>query len=199
MRFNVGPWRYKVRICENPIICDGRECLGLCRETEREILIASDCPPTERLPVLLHELTHGWVFACGEPRTLEAWADLNGTMLASALRDLWTQGGEAALLRLNAGESPEWKAACLALSRNRSCKDCRGTVAGASVLCVPAGIDGILELALHCDFCQQVQIWREAAGANGLPSGTVVGEPRMLKGAAAAAFVREHEGELAAV
>jgi len=50
--------------------------------------------------VLIHELTHAWVYHTGQPATLEDWCDLNGTILAAALHDLAAQGGVAVLEQL---------------------------------------------------------------------------------------------------
>src|SRR4051794_14428820 len=107
MRFHVGPWQYRMRLTEGPLIFDGSHVLGACIQSPREILIAADCPADDRLRVLLTELMSAWCFETGEPSTRDGWRDLAASMTMAALVDLNNQGGELALLSLRPGESPE--------------------------------------------------------------------------------------------
>lgn len=190
MRFAVGPYRYKLRIADEPIFLDGQESFAVVSESDRTITLSPKCLPRNRLPVIAHELTHAWCFACGEPTTLESWCDLAATMAAALLKDLRCQGGEEALTRLEPGESLSAKTATLHLTRNRYCMKCEATIAGYGVQCLPAD-NGELELALYCEGCGHVQRWRETASESGLPSGAVIGQPCFERGEAVATFLAD--------
>lgn len=176
MIFQVAAYRYRLGIADTLAI-DGSEVMGLCHEASRKISLSAKLPRKSRMAVLLHELCHSWIFATGQPGDVEGWCDLAASMAEAAIRDLSSQGGEQALQSLDAGESPQHGTMRIALTRNRYCGKCRRTVAGGSVQCHPSTKPGILDLSLTCSHCSLVQRWQEAAGANGLPSGTVVGEP----------------------
>jgi hypothetical protein len=192
MRLHVGPHLYRVAITEGPIFHEGEECLGLCVQQLREIQLSPACPPEDRLGMLIHELVHAHVFTDGEPKDLESWCDRIGSILRTLLRDLSSQGGEEALMRLRPGESPEANAAKIGLLRSRSCGRCSTMVAGGSVVCRPSRLPGVLDMALYCECCGHVQRWQEQAAASGLPSGIVVGDPTFERGDAARAFLREN-------
>jgi hypothetical protein len=166
--------------------------MGLCFPDDRKILISCQAPVTGRMAILLHELTHAWVFSMGEPRDLEAWCDLNAAIFTQALRDLRAQGGEPALERMQPGESVERKTARLNLTTARYCAACTGTVGIASVIIKPTRKRGIIELSIFCPHCDHVQRWREISTEDGQPSGMIVGEPQFLRGEKAAAFLAEN-------
>lgn len=191
MRFRVGPWRYAVRISETPVIHEGDACMGLCIADSREILISPDCNPKDRLPVLIHELTHAWLFSAGTPQTPEDWCDMNAMIFTTALQDLMIQGGIESLLRMGPGETESGKALTVALASARYCAKCRTTVAGASVVCVQSELPGALDLSIYCEHCNHIQRWQEAATASGFPSATVIGRPTFHTGKAMAEFLRE--------
>ena len=70
MKFTIGSWTYRLRIATGDLTFEGRSVAGLCRETECEILLAGTMPARKRLNVLLHELTHAWIFATGQPESV---------------------------------------------------------------------------------------------------------------------------------
>lgn len=182
MIFVVGTQKYRLRITEGPIVLNGVECSSVCLQAHREILIAPDHPKRDRLRSLLHELARAWVFETGMPRDAEGWMDVAASVSIGAMKDLNNQGGEMALLAMRPGESTGASTAKIGLSRNRECAVCRTTVAGASVQCQPAGMPGVVELALYCEFCNHTQRWQEMQSARGLPTGVVVGEPAFERG-----------------
>lgn len=101
MRFNVGPFAYEVVVTDDHLEAeDGTSLLGLCQFVGRKILISSQVPRSERLEVLLHELGHAWHQHVPKPRTEEEHANLWATAMASAWRDLVSQGGEVAVQAL---------------------------------------------------------------------------------------------------
>ena len=178
MIFQVGAYRYQAGISADTLTHHGTEVMGLCQESKREIAISNKLPRKSRLAVLLHELFHGWIFATGEPQDVEGWCDLGASVCEAAIRDLSSQGGEQALMSLESGECPGHGSMQIALTRNRYCGKCQRTIAGGSVDCRPSSTPGILDLSLTCSHCSLIQQWQEAAGTNGLPSGTIVGEAR---------------------
>lgn len=192
MRFRVGPWRYAVKISNDEIFHDGKKRMGLCIDDERLILISPNCKLRDRLRVLMHEISHAWLFACGTPTDAEGLCDLNSTIFATALHDFSIQGGVESLLRLTAGESPESKANTIALTNTRYCAKCQDTVAGGSVICVRSSDDPrMVSLTLYCAGCGHLQRWMESMTIGGFPSGQVVGSPVFERGDAVAEFIRE--------
>src|SRR4051812_41508614 len=126
MRYRVGPWEYRVRIAEAPIVVAGKRRLGLCKEAERLILISPEGREGGGLKGLFHELSHAWIFETGEPATVEGWCDLISTVTVSLNRDLAIHGGETMLERMLPGESPEAGSARVPLTRHRQCAVCQG-------------------------------------------------------------------------
>ena len=108
MRFAVGPYTYTLRISDT----FRDDCWALCAERARIITIASDCRGQDRLETLGHELAHAWIYATGEPKDIEGWCDLIGTVTAAMLADLIEQGGVEALEQMEptereaAGQAP---------------------------------------------------------------------------------------------
>lgn len=177
MKFRIGPWMYRLRITEGPLVHEGVPCLSACLQSPREILIAGDCPVADRGRAMYTELTRAWTFEKGIPASADGWLALAASMAMQATIDLNQQGGILALRSLRPAESADGAAARLGLSRERVCGTCGGSVAGGSVGCSPAADKpGIVDLELYCEFCGQTQFWQEAQTIAGMPSGIVVGE-----------------------
>lgn len=155
---------------------------GLCDAEARRVTLCPTVPPGARLGVLLHELWHAWGFCTGGPPTdREAAADYAAAWFEATLKWLSVNGGPAALLRLQAGESLQPGAAKIMLTRARACAVCTGSVAPGSVT-AEGGPDGLVRLALACDFCGHVQRWAERSDIHGQPTGETVGDPTFERG-----------------
>jgi hypothetical protein len=102
--FQVGPRRYTVRVTRDRIFYEDEECLGICHPGTLEIQISPFLPKVRRLEVLIHELTHAFVFAFGQPRDVEALCDFVASVGELVLRDLAACGGVEALLDLRPGD-----------------------------------------------------------------------------------------------
>lgn len=180
--FRAGAGRYLVRITDKPIIHDGSQCVGLCDEEIDTINLAASLPVEKRLRTLLHELAHGHIFATGMPRDVESLCDFVATVAELAYRDLMACGGEEALRRLRPNETLGLATGRIGLLRSRSCV-CGGLIAAGDVLCEQdRNKPDQVKLSLFCEHCQQTMTWNELATFGGLPSGVVVGEPRIERG-----------------
>ena len=108
MQFHISTETYRVRINEDRLFHNGKECLGLAIYHAREILLSPALPPAQRLTTLLHELRHAWQFhfpaTCA---TAEEEAVLSATIMKSTLMDLNAQGGARTLERLQYIPDPQ--------------------------------------------------------------------------------------------
>lgn len=102
MRFRVGPYAYRARITEEPLVDEktGEALAGMAVSQGREILIAATVPPEERMEVLSHELKHAWFFHFPKPRTEEEDCNLYAAISQQMTNDLDEQGGIGALMRM---------------------------------------------------------------------------------------------------
>jgi len=91
---SVGPYNYSLIFTSGPIMKDGEELLGICVEHLREILISAECPPRERVGMIMKQLVYAWIYATGEPHGRHEWSDLVATVALSFRRDLDMYGGE---------------------------------------------------------------------------------------------------------
>jgi hypothetical protein len=182
MNFDVGSNTYRLRVTEGPIELDGAECLSACVQAEREILISKEAKPRDRMRLLIRELARAWTFETGEPSTFNGWLGLVATVTLAAVKNLNTQGGEMGVLSLRPGEVTSSATVKIGLSLNRPCAVCNTTVAGGSIVCQPAGLPGVVEMMLYCDFCGHTQCWKEMQGARGLPTGVPIGKPTFERG-----------------
>lgn len=100
MRFNVGPYRYRVVIVSG--LCDenGDELLGLCVPTEREIRLNYRLAGEQRREVMFHELRHAWGFHVPQARNAEEDANLFAMMSDQLQADLDALGGNKAIEEL---------------------------------------------------------------------------------------------------
>jgi hypothetical protein len=201
MQFHVGPWVYTVQITDAPILADdGAEQAGRWVWSTRTILISGTIPVQRRLQVLLHELVHAWRHDLGKPATDEDDANSMSAFTASVMRQLYRQGGEPALMRLSpdgiaSTDVGDWDSA--SEITGAQCGTC-GTsfspmqiVTSAPVGDATTGRMFVIR-ALLCEHCGHVQQWREGATNAGAPNGRVLGTPRLLRGEAMTAFLREH-------
>lgn len=180
--FKVGGVTYCVRISPTPLRLAGAVCDGLCYENAREILIAPDIAPEDRLRILFHELAHAWVYVTGAPGDPEGWSDLFAAVATAAHTDLTRCGGEEALRRLRAGEVLGVLTGRIGLLRARYCR-CGGLVPPGDIDCrVDLRNPGQVTLKMGCEHCGITLVWNELATQTGLPSGVTVGEPRIEAG-----------------
>lgn len=179
--FRVGAAKYVAAITRDRMTVNQRECVGLCDEHGRRILISPALPIDRRLWTLGHELAHAHLLATGMPADVEGVCDLFATMFELGLRDLANAGGEEALKRLDPGETLGLATAKIMLTRSRYCPQCGGTVAPGGMSCTATG-DGHVEIRVPCPHCDVTAYWREVATHGGLPSGVVVGDPRIVRG-----------------
>ena len=94
MRFNLHPWKYRVRICPGPLVVDGVDVAGMTHR--REILISGTLGPHgDRLEVLIDQLrrTHAMHYGPLNPEGIASF-------FADVMRQLLAQGGEQALRRM---------------------------------------------------------------------------------------------------
>lgn len=186
MIFNLHPWKYRVRVCPGPLLEDGEEVLATTHG--RDILIAGDVAPTDRLGVLIDQLRrlrvrrHGAMDAEG----------VNG-FTADVTRQLNAQGGEGALLRLcadgmvhagGAEDIPAEPVGC-------ECMECGTRYAPHQIRTSgpesdPASARPVVKREVDCDFCGHTMHWVEGATAAGAPNGRVVTQPWFTRPGAAA-------------
>ena len=86
MHFDVGPWRYHVRVCPGPLLRDGQEVDAIT--DGREILLCGLTRPRHRIEAVVDQLRHLHVRHHG-PLTAEGFA----TFVVSVMRQLLHQGG----------------------------------------------------------------------------------------------------------
>lgn len=182
--FRVGAVRYSVRVMDQPLVHDGADCFGLCDSGERAIKISPVVEPAKRLGVLIHELTHAWVFEVGRPADIESLCDLCSTITIGCVRDLILAGGEEALRRLRPGEGLGKIKSRIGLLRSRYCQ-CGGLIAAGDIHCErDENTPDQVTIRMSCDHCNQTMIWNERMEFGGQPSGEVIGEPRIERGQA---------------
>jgi len=201
MRFRVGPWVYRVRITDEPIYDEnGKEQAGYYVWRDREILISGAIPVRRRLDILCHELRHAWIEHFGQSRDIEGDCNLSSSFTASVMRQLLSQGGEAALMRLNSAGVIDHSARLNIASERMGaeCMVCGHRFSPLQVTTEPAQFDTaggrlVMRRWLYCEFCGHVQRWSELATNSGLPTGSVLDTPELIKGREAGEFMREHQ------
>lgn len=182
MQFNLHPWRYRVRVCPGPLSRDGDPVGAVAHDTD--ILLSGTLKPRERLEVLLdllrrlREQHHGRLPRAGLPG-----------FIADVMRQLLSQGGEPALLRLqpdgmvDAGGMESLGAEPVGCE----CGTC-GTRYGAHQIttAAPEFDDStgrlIVRRAVDCDFCGHIMSWTEGATGAGAPNGRVMSGPVYTRG-----------------
>lgn len=180
--FRAGATTYSVRINITSILLDGEECLGTCNGDEKIILLSPRISPDKRLSVLLHELTHAWIFEVGEPGDVEGMCDLCATVATACIRDLVAAGGEEGLRRLRPGERLGPMKSRIGLLRSRFC-ECGGMIAPGEIHCEKDDNNPEqLQFRMYCTHCDLTTIWNEKMAFGGAPSGELAGMARQVKG-----------------
>ncbi len=202
MRFRIGPWVYRVEISQGALMHEGREVAGLCVPSEHRIIISGSLHPRQRLGTLLHELRHAWTAEMGKPLGDEDDANQSASMMASTMRELIRQGGEASLMQLASNGVVDHSLHIAAERVGAECIGCGGRFSPAQIRTEPAVFEPlggrlVVHRSLYCDFCGHVQAWSEVATSGGLPSGTPVGAPSLLKGEVVEKWLNEHHGAMA--
>lgn len=175
MFFNLHPWKYRVRVCPGPLLEDGAEVWATVHG--RDILISGAVPPPDRLESLIHQLRrlrerhHGSI---DEQGMIGFTADVH--------RQLLSQGGEGALMRLNAEGMIDSGGA-----RDRAaepvgceCAECGTRYSAHQIRTSGPEADGgnvVVKREVDCEFCGHVQHWVEGATSAGRPNGRVVAGP----------------------
>lgn len=163
MKFRVGPWIYRVRVMDVPIVENGVELLGQAVMQYREIRVSPVVAADHRFNVVLHELKHAWLFHFPQPRTDEEQCNLSAAIMASMYEDLNNQGGVVALENMTPdlppgaderrrlvpvemdlfGESQRfappqcvqpWETLATSSGDRAQCRDCGLIVAGGSIV-----------------------------------------------------------------
>ncbi len=201
MQFRVGPWIYRIRISDAPLVDgEGSPAAALWLWEERVLLISGSIPCNTRIDALVHELRHAWQTHFGRPLDDEGDANNAASFSVDFMRQFLSQGGEAALMRLNCGgivddaTGPDDLASEPA---GAQCAGCGGSFSPAQIVTEPAAYSsasGSLHVvrSLYCDFCGHVQRWTEGATSAGFPNGKIARPPRFIKGEAASEFLRKH-------
>ncbi|MEM9414983.1 MAG: hypothetical protein AAGA29_05825 [Planctomycetota bacterium] len=210
LRFMVGDNAYKVQVAPKPLSdYRGEPAMGLCHGDRRLIEISPECPHGERLPVLLHELRHAWVYHF-PPSTGHSEDDANyyASMTHAIINQLMNQGGPAALLNLETlglkGFKPSAFGGTLAdlgLDRMTACATCQQRIAPGSIRTTlprphPTNGASVMDLAFHCPFCDHVQSWTEFVTPGGTPSGVCAQQPEFYSGDDAALFCLENPDKI---
>jgi hypothetical protein len=193
MIFKVGPWAYRVRITEEPLVNDqGQEVAGL-RDWEASTLwIAAKIPAQKRLAVLIHELKHAWQLEFGRPSDDEGDANQSASFFVDVQRQLDRQGGESALMRLALDGTVDQTSDVEAATEPRAaqCPTCHGLLnnpirTGQPRFEFPHS-RLVVQREADCEFCGHAVSWMEAATSRGQPIGLIMGEPTIQTSSGAA-------------
>jgi hypothetical protein len=177
LQFNLHPRRYGVRICPGPLRRDGEELEAITHSSE--ILLSGEVAPIERSEVLFDQLLFLREKHQGEPsrRALASF-------MVDAMRQLLSQGGEPALMRLSANGTVD-AGGTEALSAEPvgcECGQCGTRYAPHQIATAGAEFDAgagrlVVRRSVECDFCGHVMSWTEGATAAGKPNGRVMAGP----------------------
>lgn len=177
MRFTVGPWVYRVRICAGKLFEDGVEVNAVSHE--RIIHISGDLPAGERLRTLIdqlrriHEMLYGQMTSVGV-----------ATFTEDFTKQIRSQGDAIALMRLT---SDGWLDSggddnTAAEHVGCECGTC-GTRYGSHQISTSApAFDArfdkmVVRRAVECEFCGRVMAWTEGATSAGNPNGRIYSGP----------------------
>ena len=225
MVFHIGPWKYRVRITDDPIKAeDGSLLNGMADRDNREILISGDVPPQRRMGVLMHELQHAWLFHFPKARTEEELCEFTATLMTQAYQDFNRQGGLKALAAMRSqstAASPdlfnappvapealpptepqrrESPAKRKPSARRAYCGLCGAAVAGGAVVAEAARWDHLVgarvaRFSMYCSGCRHVQSWRSGVDAHGFPVGEPISEPEFVSDSDEVAAFLEQHAE----
>lgn len=192
MQFHIGAWVYRLRISAEPLVDSAGTELAARWDWERqELLLSGSLPPQRRLKALLHEHAHAWRHELGVPADEEGACNSDSARSAQFWRDLLRQGGEPALLRLNADgvvdhSAGEWEVPVE--PRTPTCPVCGGCLSLPVRNAQPVFDLRLGRLTLQrqadCEFCGHTVCWTEGATCAGVPNGQVLGTAQIRRGAA---------------
>lgn len=180
MKFRVGPWLYRVRICPGPLIAEGAPADAMTHE--RTILLCGTLNPRHRLKPLLdqlrriHETHYGYLQGDGVT-----------TFTADVLRQLRAQGDEPTLMRLTPEGSDAGGCEDVAAEPvGCECGLCGTKYAEHQITTGPPELDAklakmVVRRWVECDFCARVMTWCEGATPAGNPNGRVTSGPEYTK------------------
>jgi hypothetical protein len=176
VKFRVPPAIYRVKVCAGELRLDGKRVAALTHR--REIHISGDIHPAERSEALYDQLRR-------------LFEQHHGPMSASGIaafttdfsRQLQSQGGEAALMRLSvegivvAGDVED----VAAEPTGCECGQCGTRYAPQQIRTGAPFTFNTGQLArpreVDCDFCGKVMAWVEGCTQAGAPTGRVLSGP----------------------
>ncbi len=197
MFFRVGPYRYRVRISDQPLRDDrGEECAGLWEWETRTVWLSGTLALGQRHETLLHELSHAWQRHFGTVASAEDEANRAAAFAIDVQRQLLAQGGDLALMRLcSDGSIDNAQALAATIHVGAQCGVCSTAFAPSQIANEQAEYqDGrpVVRRSCWCEFCGHVMRWMETATAQGFPAGAVVAGPQYLRGPEADRWLRRH-------
>lgn len=185
MQFNVGPWKYRVRVSEGQLLdAASKPVDGLCAWSDRTIWINEVSPLQQRAEILIHEMNHAWTESFGSPATEEDAAKRAASFTVDVWNQLQRQGGIGALMRLRPDGVVDDAAADEAVNDSYAvrCGSCGSLIAIGSVRNLPPAFDGafgsvVCSRATCCPDCGTRMEWIEGTTATGRPNGRVLSGP----------------------
>lgn len=201
---------------------EGNELLGLAVEDQRLLILSHKIRPEEREGILFHEYTHAWGFHGASPTNEEERCRLNAMMIQQFNGDLSQQGGREALEEMdpermgNIGQATGRDIAIrpatpapplpdamppieiMGQPDRLPCATCEAPVMCGSIHHDDPVADGSGRVRMlrwfSCEACGSLQIWWEHCDQTGMLTGVYVSvpRPRVLNGAEAAKWLKEH-------
>lgn len=180
MRFRVGPWLYRVRVCPGPLFHDGVAADATTHE--RVILLCGLLNPQHRLQPLLDQLRriHETHYGALHGKAVT-------TFTADVLRQLRSQGDEPALMRLSAEGSDAGGVEDVGAEPvGCECGKCGTRYAEHQITTGAPELDPnlakmVVRRWVECEFCNLVMTWCEGATPAGNPNGRVTSGPEYTK------------------
>lgn len=204
MKFNVGPWVFRVRVAEERMFdCGGGELLGRVDFSKREVQLSPECRAEQRLDTVLHELAHIWRRLFAVPNEEEQACDFFAAMTRQAMVDFAKEGGVITLMRMKPEPAPDeepvpatdpWPhGARLVAADYIDSSESTAKPHGARAQCLTCELEvtggmvamlrnwwsdehaGLLrDCAMYCPHCGHVQIVTVGCDDAGRPNGTVI-------------------------
>lgn len=180
MRFRIGPWVHRVRICAGQLIVDGAPADA--QTHDGVILLCGLLAPRRRIGPLLdqlrqiHEKHYGPLVGAALP-----------TFIADVMRQLRAQGDEPALMRLGPDMADAGGAEDVAAEPvGCECGLCGTKYGSHQITTGPPELDPVIAKMIvrrwvDCDFCGLTMTWCEGATPAGAPNGRVTSGPEFVK------------------
>lgn len=183
MKFRIESKVITIGVCPGPLLRDGEPRGAVLHG--RELLIAGDVVPADRLTVLVDQLRMLWEANAGVAMPSTAVA----SFFVNVHRQLLAQGGEPTLMRLgadgmvDAGGVDHLGADPVSVQ----CGRCGSLVAPGSIATGGPEFDHrigkmVVRRSVECEHCDDVMSWTEGLTAAGTPNGRVVAGPFYRKG-----------------